>query len=278
MQQERAIPFVKMHGLGNDFVVIDAREQPFAPGETALRSLADRRRGVGCDQILVIGRPANGTADADMAIFNSDGSPAQACGNGTRCVASLLMDEAASDAITIHTVAGDLACTRSGGIVTVDMGPARTDWADIPLASPADTLNLDITQGPLAAPVAVNIGNPHLVFFVEDAEAVDLPAHGPVLEHHPMLPERANIEIVQVLDRSHLRMRVWERGDGITQACGSGACASAVAAHRRGLADSSVTVTLDGGDLLIEVRGDGHVLMSGPTALSFTGAFTLADG
>lgn len=277
MRRQCDIAFTKMHGLGNDFIVLDARERPFELGEKALRSLADRKRGVGCDQVLVIDPASNG-AHADMRIFNSDGSPAQACGNGTRCVARLLMDEAGTDMLTIRTVAGNLACTRQDGIVTVDMGKARDHWADILLASAADTDRLDITEGPLSGPVAVNIGNPHLVFFVEAVEDVPLATLGPVLEHHPLLPERANIEIVQVLDRTHLRMRVWERGDGITQACGSGACAAAIAAHRRGVADRAVTVTLDGGDLHIVYREDGHALMSGPTAISFTGTLPLGAG
>ena len=271
MREQSAIPFTKMHGLGNDFVVIDARETSFAPDEAKLRFLADRRRGIGCDQVLVIDQPTNGKAAAGMRIYNSDGSPAEACGNGTRCVASLLMDEAGRESLTIETVAGALACARHGGAVTVDMGLARTDWSDIPLAGPADTDRLDITEGHLAFPVAVNIGNPHLVFFVEDAEAVDLQRFGPILEHHPMLPERANIEVVNVQTPTRLRMRVWERGDGITQACGSGACAAVVAAYRRGLTERTVTVALDGGELEIEYRPDGHVLMTGPIAVSFTG-------
>lgn len=275
MSGTSAIPFVKMQGLGNDFVVIDRRVQPIALDVPELAAIADRRLGIGCDQVLVIDPPANGSAAADMLIFNPDGSPAEACGNGTRCVARLLMDEDGSESLTIRTVAGDLACARSGEAVAVDMGLVRTEWDEIPLSEDADTLNLPIEEDPLSDPVGVNIGNPHLVFFVDDAEAVDLPALGPILEHHSMLPERANIEIVQVLSPTHLRMRVWERSAGITQACGSGACASAVAANRRGLAGKSVTVTLDGGDLGIEWLENGHVLMSGPTAVSFTGSITL---
>ena len=278
MQERHGIPFVKMHGLGNDFVIIDARARAISLSETSLRTLADRRRGVGCDQVLIIDPPADGGVAAGMRIYNADGSPAQACGNGTRCVASLLMDEAGADSLVICTVAGPLACTRADGIVTADMGPTRGGWDEIPLAKPADTDRLDIAEGPLSGPVAVNIGNPHLVFFVEDAEAVDLATHGPVLERHPMLPERANIEVVQVLAPDRLRMRVWERGDGITQACGTGACAAVVAAHRRGLIGRKATVFLDGGTLDIEFREDGHVLMSGPTALSFTGTFAPEAG
>lgn len=278
MSGTNAIPFIKMQGLGNDFVVIDRRDREIVLETHGLAAIADRRLGIGCDQVLVIDPPANGAAAADMLIYNPDGSEAEACGNGTRCVARLLMDETGSDSLTIRTIAGDLACARSGPAVAVDMGLVRTGWEDIPLSGAADTLRLPIEQGPLRDPVGVNIGNPHLVFFVEDADAVDLPAHGPTLEHHPMLPDRANIEVVTVLSPSHLRMRVWERSAGITQACGSGACASAVAANRRGLAEKSVTVSLDGGDLGIEWLENGHILMSGPTAISFTGSITLPTG
>jgi len=277
MSDTSAIPFIKMQGLGNDFVVIDRRDREVVLDTQGLAAIADRRLGIGCDQVLIIDPPANGAA-ADMLIFNPDGSEAEACGNGTRCVARLLMDESGSESLTIRTVAGDLTCARSGTAVAVDMGLVRTEWSDIPLSQAADTLHLPIEQGPLRDPVGVNIGNPHLVFIVDDAEAIDLPALGPILEHHPMLPERANIEVVTVHSPTHLRMRVWERSAGITQACGSGACASAVAAIRRGLAERSVTVTLDGGDLGIEWLENGHILMSGPTAVSFTGSITLPAG
>ncbi|MEM1400732.1 MAG: diaminopimelate epimerase [Pseudomonadota bacterium] len=277
MEQTRAIDFIKMQGLGNDFVIIDARDEPLRLDESGLVEIADRRLGVGCDQVLVIDPPANGAA-ADMRIFNPDGSAAEACGNGTRCVARLLMEEKAAEALTIRTVAGDLICEKTDRGVRVDMGLARTEWNEIPLRAPVDTLYVPVEQGPLKNPVAVNVGNPHLVFFVDDVDAIDLPMLGPLLEHDPILPERGNIEIVQVLARDHLRMRVWERSAGITRACGSGACAAAVAAHRRGYADRASRVTLDGGDLYLEWLENGRVTMTGPTAISFTGSFAPTGG
>jgi diaminopimelate epimerase len=265
--------FIKMHGLGNDVVVIDGRVRPVALGPAAARAIADRRTGVGCDQIIVIEPPRNGTADASLRILNADGGEVEACGNGTRCVALLLMREKRTDRVAIETAAGLLqAAAAGGGLVAVDMGPARLDWRDIPLAGPADTLRLDLALGPIRDPVAVNVGNPHAVFFVPDAEAIDLAALGSQLERHPMFPERANIEVATVLSPTRIRMRVWERGAGITRACGSGACATAVAAARRGLAERKVEVALDGGTLAIEWRADGHVLMTGPAAISFAGA------
>lgn len=273
-----AMPFIKMHGLGNDFVVIDGRAGDLT-GERAIdaaraRAIADRRTGVGCDQLLMMLPAVNGNADIYMEIRNSDGSPAEACGNGTRCVASLLMDDSGADSVDIETVAGILHASRdAAGDITVDMGAARLEWSEIPLAAAADTLHLDIAMGPLRDPVAVNIGNPHAVFFVDDAEAVDLEALGPPLETHAMFPEHANIEVVSVLGPDKLRMRVWERGDGITRACGSGACAVAVAAARRGVTGRRVEVVLDGGTLRLEWRDDGHILMTGPATLVYRGTF-----
>ena len=267
------IEFIKMHGLGNDVVVIDGRVRPVVLGPAATRAIADRRTGVGCDQLIVIEPPRNGRADASLRILNADGGEVEACGNGTRCVALLLMREKRTDRVAIETAAGLLQAAAAGnGLVAVDMGPARLDWRDIPLAGPADTLRLDLALGPLRDPVAVNVGNPHAVFFVPDAEAIDLAALGPQLERHPMFPQRANIEVATVLSPTRIRMRVWERGAGITRACGSGACATAVAAARRGLAERKVEVALDGGTLAIEWRADGHVAMTGPAAISFAGA------
>ena len=271
------LPFTKMHGLGNDFVVVDGRAVPAALSPAQYRAVGDRRRGVGYDQFLTILPARNGGA-AYMAIHNPDGSEAQACGNGTRCVASLLMREAGTAEVAIETVAGRLLCTDAGdGRVTVDMGPARLGWDEIPLApaenaADADTLSFTVPGAEAFGPAtAVNIGNPHAVFFVPDAEAVDLAGVGPGIEHSPAFPERANIEFVTVLAPDRLRMRVWERGAGITQACGSGACASLVAAARRGLTGRRATVDLDGGPLEIWWRPDGHVEMTGPVATSFAG-------
>jgi diaminopimelate epimerase len=266
------IPFLKMHGLGNDFVVIDARSSNLSLTEAQVRAIADRRTGVGFDQFIVIQPPKTPGATAFMHIRNPDGSEAGACGNATRCVAHLLMEESGAGEAVVETISGLLPSRmEAGGLVTVDMGPARLDWRDIPLAGPADTLRLDVAEGPWSGPVAVSMGNPHIVFFVDDVDAVPLERVGPVLEHHPAFPQRANIEFVQVLSRTKLRMRVWERSAGITRACGSGACAVQVAAVRRGLVERRAEVVLDGGSLTIEWREDGHVLMTGPVALSFTG-------
>jgi len=262
--------FIKMHGLGNDFVVLDRRANGGTIPAEAARALADRHRGVGCDQVIVIGE--SGMADVALRFFNPDGGEAGACGNGTRCVGALLMDERGDDHLAVETPAGVLDIEKAaGGLISVDMGLARTEWNEIPLAERADTLHLGISEGPLADPVAVNMGNPHAVFFVEDAEAIDLARLGPKLERHRLFPERANIGVAQVIGEDRLRLRVWERGAGITLACGSGACAAAVAAHRRNLTGRNLALTLDGGPLDIAYLPNGHVLMTGPVATSFTG-------
>ncbi|TWB45394.1 diaminopimelate epimerase [Nitrospirillum pindoramense] len=265
--------FLKMHGLGNDFVVLDARTTPLSLTGAQARVLADRRFGVGCDQIIILEPPQSAGADVFMRILNPDGSESGACGNATRCVASLIAAEGAGrDRLTVETISGLLPAVRhADGLVTVDMGPARLDWRQIPLAEPADTLSLDVAAGPLSGPCTVNMGNPHAVFFVDDAEAVDLPQWGPQLEHHTAFPERANIEVATVVAPGRVRMRVWERGAGITLACGSGACATLVAAARRGLTDRKADIVMDGGTLTIEWREDGHVLMTGPVATAFSG-------
>lgn len=261
------IAFLKMHGLGNDFVILDARSRAIALETDAIRRIADRHRGVGCDQVIRLEPSAEG--DLFMRIWNPDGSEAEACGNATRCVARLAMDEAGRDTLTVQTVAGLLPCREAEGTVTVDMGPARTDWPAIPLAHEADTLALEL--GAEAPAVAVNMGNPHAVLFVADCDAVDLAGEGPRLEHHPMFPARANISFVTVENRSRMRARVWERSAGATLACGSAACAIIVAAVRRGLSERSAEVVLPGGTLAMTWREDGHVLMAGPTALSYRG-------
>ncbi len=268
--------FIKMHGLGNDFVVVDAREVPFVLDDASARALADRREGVGCDQIVVLEPPRNGRADVFFRFWNSDGGEVDACGNGTRCAASLIMAESGRESVAIETAAGLLGAQAAGaGRVTVDMGAARLAWDEIPLAREQDTLHLELVCESLGDPVAVNMGNPHAVFFVEDAAAVDLARLGPKLEHDPLFPERANIGIAQVTGPDQLRLRVCERGAGITRACGTGACAAAVAAARRGLTGRRVTVTLDGGALDIEWREDGHVTMTGPVATAFVGELDL---
>lgn len=294
------IRFRKMHGLGNDFVILDARAATeegadLPPGSTERRqkpvgtaserfgitprvaaAIADRHFGVGCDQLIVL-EPGEGSADVFMRIFNPDGSAAGACGNATRCVASLVMDELGRDACTVRTISGDLPSTRDAqGIVTVDMGMAQLRWRDVPLAEKADTLNLPIEQDGVSNPAACSMGNPHATFFVEDLDKVDVPAVGPGLERHPLFPERANVGFVQVLSPEHIRLEVWERGAGRTLACGSGACAALVNAHRRGFTGRSAKVSLPGGDLTITWREDRHVLMTGPVATAFTGEIDLA--
>ncbi|MDT8343675.1 MAG: diaminopimelate epimerase [Thermohalobaculum sp.] len=259
--------FQKMHGLGNDFVILDARGAAGGVVTPALaRALGDRHRGVGFDQLVVI-RDA-GAADARVDFWNADGSMAGACGNATRCVAHLLMAETGHAEVAMLTDNGRLWATRQAdGRVTVDMGPARTDWHEIPLSEPCDTLSLPIE----GAPGAVSMGNPHCVFFVPDVAAVDLAAMGPRIEHHPLFPARTNVEFAELRDRASLPLRVWERGTGITLACGSGACATLVAGVRKGLLDRRVAMELDGGVLDLEWREDGHVLMAGPVADVFEG-------
>lgn len=262
------IKFVKMHGLGNDFVIIDGRAAPLALSPDKIRAIGDRRRGVGFDQLIIL-EPSNGT-DVFMRIYNPDGSESGACGNATRCVADMVMRENARDELVIETVSGHLHCTRGDrpGDITVDMGAPRLEWSEIPVSEQCDTIHLPLEGDPLG----VSMGNPHCVFFCEDAEGIAVDKLGPKVEHNPFFPERTNVEYVGVLGPNHLRMRVWERGAGITQACGTGACAAAVAAIRRGLTGRNVRVTLDGGDLFIEWReADGHVLMTGPVAYVFEG-------
>ena len=273
----RRIGFLKMHGLGNDFVVLDARREPVAIDAGAARALADRHTGIGCDQLIVLEPPRLPAARVFMRIFDADGTEAEACGNGTRCVAALIAEETGDGRIGIETVAGLLeAEILADGRIAVDMGLARTEWRDIPLARPMDTLEAEISAGLLAGPVCTNLGNPHATFFVPDAESVDLAALGPRLEHDPVFPERANIGVATVQDPERVRLRVWERGAGITRACGSGACAALVAAYRRGLTGRRAMVALDGGELDIFWREDGHVVMTGPAALAFEGSFDAA--
>ena len=270
--------FIKMHGLGNDFVVVDARARAFAVSRAGARALADRRTGIGCDQMIVLEPPRDAGADVFMRIYNADGGEVGACGNASRCIARWLFDRDARDAIVIDTTSGRLTAREAAddGRVVVDMGPARHDWREIPLDRPADTDHLPLACGPLADGVGVNIGNPHAVFFVADAAAVPLDELGPRLEHDPLFPERANIGVAEVGGDDRLRLRVWERGVGLTRACGTGACAALVAAHRRGLVGRRATVTLDGGTLEIEWRADGHVEMTGAAAISFSGSFDAA--
>jgi diaminopimelate epimerase len=268
----RSVPFIKMHGLGNDFVVVDMRRNRVEIGARQARVIADRQTGVGCDQLIIVEPPVNGLADAFMRIRNADGGEVTACGNASRCVASMIMREKHSNHAIIETGAGLLdAEAAENGMVSVDMGRVSHDWRDIPLSKPADTLHLGIEAGPLKDPVAINVGNPHAVFFVEDVEAVPLDVFGPIIERHALFPEFANVGAAEIRNGDRIRLRVWERGVGITRACGSGACAALVAACRRGLTDRAAEVMLDGGPLHIRWLKDDHVLMTGPVATSFTG-------
>lgn len=264
-------PFVKMHGLGNDFVILDAREVPIALDAMQVAAIANRKTGVGCDQLILVRPPQHHSADAFMEIYNADGGEVAACGNATRCVAHLLMGQAGKNAVVLQTRAGLLNAKAVSAMIAVDMGPARLDWSEIPVAAAVDTLHMDIGLESLQDPVGVNMGNPHAVYFVEDAEAVDLPRLGPQLERHPFFPERINVEVAQILSPERIRMRVWERGSGITRACGTGACATLVAAARRGLTGRKAEIVLDGGSLFIEWLENGHVLMTGPVATAFAG-------
>lgn len=268
-------PFVKMHGCGNDFVVFDDRKGALRLSPSRAAALADRRTGIGCDQFIVL-EHAEG-ADAFMRIRNPDGAEAGACGNATRCVAHLLWQETGRRGAVIRTIAGNLTAeVLPDGPVQVDMGPARLGWSDIPLAHPADTLHLGLSRGAVGDPAAASMGNPHATFFVHELAEIPVDHLGPLLEHDPMFPEAANIGFAQVLAPDRIRLRVWERRAGLTLACGSGACAAVVNAHRRGLTGRRATVLVDGGELTIEWREhDGHVLMTGPVSIAFTGEIEL---
>jgi diaminopimelate epimerase len=249
-------PFLKMNGLGNDFVVVEARSQPFAPSEAEARAIADRQTGVGCDQLIAIEPSPN--ADAFVRIWNADGGEVEQCGNAARCVGWLIMEAGGRDAAKLETPSGLVEVSRAGErCVTVDMGRPRLDWTDIPV---------------MHTPGCVSMGNPHVVFFVKDAEAAPVREVGSMIEHHMLFPQRTNVEFAEVKARDRLRVRVWERGAGVTRACGTGACAALVAAARRKLCDRKATVEMDGGELLIEWReSDGHVLMTGPIEVEFAG-------
>ncbi len=268
-----AIEFRKMHGLGNDFVIFDNRLGQADVARTLITKIAHRRLGIGCDQIIFM-ENAKGHGDIFLDMYNADGSTLEACGNGTRCVAHLLMQETGKAECIIETVAGFLHCRRiENNLIEADMGVPRLDWSDIPLSEERDTLNLGIGDGDtLENPVAVNMGNPHCVFFVSDAERLSIETLGPAVERNSLFPQRTNVEFAQILSLSKIRMRVWERGTGVTMACGSGACATMVAAVRRGLTGRKAEIVLDGGSLFLEWReSDGHVLMSGPVAEVFDG-------
>jgi diaminopimelate epimerase len=259
--------FRKMHGLGNDFVIFDAREAPIEIDGATARAVADRRTGVGCDQLIVI-EPSE-RADVRMRIWNADGGEAEACGNAARCVALLVGGESA-----IETKGGVIRGLANGTSASVDMGSPRFAWDEIPLAYAMDTAEMPAGWEELQGPAAVNVGNPHLVFFVEDANAVDLARLGPAIEADPLFPTRINVNVASLEDGA-LRLRVWERGAGLTRACGTGACATAVAAIRRRLVQSPVEVRLPGGSLTVEWKPGGAIRMSGAATHVFTGELDL---
>ena len=272
--------FAKMNGIGNEIIVLDLRGENVDVAPDDARAI-HAAKGLAYDQLMVLQDARTPGTDAFMRIFNNDGSESGACGNGTRCVAYMLMRGAARSALVLETSAGKLDCRRIDDLTfSVDMGSARLGWQEIPLSKPVDDTThvpLGDIEADLPDPVCVNMGNPHAVFFVMDVEGYDLPAIGPALEHHPIFPERANISLAEVRDRSHIRLKVWERGAGITQACGTAACATLVAAVRLGLTDRRADVTLPGGTLTIEWReSDGHVIMTGPVELEFEGQFAPA--
>lgn len=265
MPPPSGLPFVKMHGLGNDFVVIDARNTDAAVTPALARALADRHRGVGFDQLALV--ETGDDSDLRLTFWNADGSLSSTCGNATRCIAAQEMARTGKSTLTLRTERGLLqARDAGGGLTSVNMGQPVLDWQGVPLARDVDLLHLPIPGDP----VATGMGNPHCSFFVADAEAVDLAARGAEMEHHPLFPERTNVQFAHVIGPDHLRMRVWERGTGITLASGSSSCAVGVAAARRGLTGRKVRITLDGGDILIDWQDDG-VWMTGPTALVFEG-------
>ncbi|MEI4196242.1 diaminopimelate epimerase [Roseovarius sp. E0-M6] len=265
-ESENGLPFMKMHGLGNDFVVFDGRVRDIKVTPALAQAVADRHRGIGYDQLALI---ENGPGDAHLSFWNADGSVAQACGNATRCIARYLLDESGKDRLHLTTVRGDLFAVDAGqGRTSVNMGVPMTEWRDIPLAEAMDTLELPIE----GAPTATSMGNPHCTFFVEDAEAVALDRFGPRYEHHPLFPERTNVQVASVIAPDHLRMRVWERGVGVTLASGSSSCATAVSAARRGLTGRKMRIDLDGGSLEIDWRDDG-VWMTGDTMHVAEGVF-----
>jgi diaminopimelate epimerase len=271
------VAFRKMQGLGNDFAVFDARNQAVVLTPAQARRVASRHFGIGCDTVVLI-LPGSAKADATLRFFNADGGEVEACGNATRCVARLLMDERGLARVQLESKGGALSCGDAGkGLVTVDMGEPRLDWKEIPLSEHKDTTQFafDLEKRSVTASAA-SMGNPHCILFVGDAERAPVAHIGPLVENHPLFPNRTNVEFAQVLDKTRIRMRVWERGVGITLACGTGAAAAAVAAIRKKLVERKVEIILDGGPLAIEWReSDGHVLMTGPGVTSFTGEVDL---
>jgi diaminopimelate epimerase len=277
MDLQAPVHFRKMNGLGNDFVVLDARNRALAIDEAKARAIADRTTGIGCDQLIVL-EPSK-TADVRMQIWNNEGFEVESCGNASRCIGDLLFNELHKDRATIDTKGGFLVAEKAGnGLVRIDNGAPRFDWNDIPLSEKFhDTRHIELQVGPIDAPLihspsVVNVGNPHCIFWVKDLDAVDLGKVGPMLEHHPLFPQRANITLARVDAKDHATIRVWERGAGLTRACGTAACAVMAAGFRIRVLGPKATVSLPGGDLFMERReSDGHILMTGPVSYDFEG-------
>ena len=277
MTEASPLHFRKMNGLGNDFVVFDARKRSLAMDEAKARAIADRKTGIGCDQLIVLEPSAR--ADVTMRIWNNEGGEVESCGNATRCIADILFEEKMASRATIDTKGGFLVAEKGGErLVTVDMGAPRFDWQDIPLSEKFhDTRYIDLHVGPVDAPLidrpsVVNVGNPHCIFWVKDLDVVDLAKVGPMLENHPLFPRRANITLARIDARDHVVIKVWERGAGLTKACGTAACAVMAAGFRLKRLDAKATITLPGGDLFMAIReSDGHVIMTGPVEYEFEG-------
>jgi diaminopimelate epimerase len=272
-------PFVKMHGLRNDFVIVDGRETPYMPCVEEIIHICDRHEGIGADELLVVEPPRSGNAYAFLRIINPDGREVEACGNASRCVGWLLLQQSGHKEITIETLGGQLKCHDAGGkLVAVEMGRLRTGWREIPLSREMDTLHLRIGSGPLQDPVGMNIGNPHAVFFVDDLAAVDLTRYGPQFQKDPLFPQEANIGAAQLIDSKTLKLSVWERPGVLTTACGTGACVAVAAAHRRGLTtEKCMTVVMPAGSVEIELKDDGTVVMTGPVETCYAGYLPVTE-
>ncbi|MGD1987596.1 MAG: diaminopimelate epimerase, partial [Desulfobacterales bacterium] len=269
----RGRPFIKMHGLRNDFVIVDGRGKSYRPSVQEIVRICDRHEGVGGDELVVVEPPQRADAYVFMRIFNPDGREVEACGNATRCIGWLCLQESKREAVSIDSQGGLLRCRLAGEKkVAVEMGQLRTGWQEIPLAREMDTLHLKIGAGPLQDPVGINIGNPHAVFFVDDLDVIDLTAYGPELQKNPLFPQEANIGAAQLLDSKTLKLSVWERPGALTTACGTGACAAVGAAHRRGLTRAKkMKVIMPAGSVQIELKEDGSVFMTGPVDICYSG-------
>ena len=267
----KKIPFRKMHGLENDFVVLDSRQKEITLSKNEIIAIADRKTGVGFDQLLII-QPPKKSNGVFMSVYNSDGNRVETCGNGARCIAKVVMNDLNTNEIIIDTLAGPIKASKhQNGQITVNLGKIKYSWKDIPMSRKLDTLNLDFGIKDLPHGIAVNVGNPHVVFFVKDVENIDLTEVGPKVSSDKIFPDGANVEFAQLLSKDHIRMRVWERGVGVTKACGTGACATLVASAKKGLSKNYARVSLDGGDLFVELSKNDEVKMTGPAEYSFTG-------